>query len=136
MLVLPDTGIDQNLDESRAEWNATLLKMHLFKNDVDPALTSVLADFLESDFPGYVAQDIAVWGVPVVVAHVARMQAAALTWLQTGAGVQDVYGYYVTDAAGTLLRWAERDPAAPVPMVGAGSIYSVLPAYTDQSLGT
>jgi len=118
-----------------AAWNGTKLKMHLFQNNFTPTTSSVLANFTECTFAGYAAQDISSWGASVVVGHVATMTAAPNTFTRSTTGAaQDVYGYYITNQAGSLLYWAEKDPVGPRVVTNAGDSVTVTAALTDQSL--
>jgi hypothetical protein len=122
------------LEASRAAWNATALKIHLYKTNVTPTTSSVVGDFTEADFPGYAAQDVITWGAASVAGHVATITAASNTFTRSTTGAaQNIYGYYVTNAAGTVLYWAELDPAAPRIVTNAGDTISVTLAMTDQS---
>lgn len=136
-LVLADLGCVQRLTECRTNWNATALKLHLFKSNTTPTTSSVLGDFTESDFAGYASQTIITWTAPAMAAHVASMVAAARTFTRSSTGAsQNIYGYYVTDNGSTILLWAERDANAPIVVINNGDSYTVTPAMTDQDLST
>jgi hypothetical protein len=111
-------------------------KLHLFKSNHTPADGDVLATYtaIESTFPGYAAQTVTGWGAPVVSAHVATVTAAQLTFTRNATGAtENVYGYYVTDAANTVLLWAELDPNAPIGLTNNGDQYLVTPSVAQQS---
>jgi len=82
----------------------------LFQNDIEPDDDTVLADFDEADFDGYVAVDIppADYGAVAVVAHVAITTSTtdAVYTADSTASTQVIYGYFVLDGAGALI-WAE-----------------------------
>lgn len=133
-LVLQDGGLTNKLEQCRANWNSTALKMHLYKNNVTPATTSVLGDFTECDFAGYAAQNIVTWGAASVTAHVGKITAAANTFTRSSTGTaQNVYGYYITDAASAVLEWAELDPAGPRVVTSAGDSVTVTAVMQDQN---
>jgi len=106
--------------------NATI---HLFKNNFVPVEAQVLADFVEADFDGYAAQTLAAWGtVALNVDGDAQMVHTPIVWTHDGGATGcDVYGYYVVDAAGLVLLWAERNAAGPVLMDTLNQVYSVVP---------
>lgn len=136
-LVLADNGLSTILSELRTNWNATAIRIHLFKSNTTPTTSSVLGDFTEADFAGYAAQDLVTWAAPSVAAHVARMTAANRTFTRSTTGAaQNIYGYYVTDNSDTVLLWAERDGAAPIILTNAGDSYTITPALSEQDLST
>lgn len=133
-LVIQDGGLTNKLEQLRARWNATALKLHLYQNNFTPLVTSVLGDFTESTFAGYSAQDLVTWGAASVAAHVGKIQAAANTFTRSTTGAsQNVYGYYVTDAASAVLEWGELDPAGPRAIINAGDTYTVTCVMQDQN---
>jgi hypothetical protein len=83
---------------------------HLYQNDVDPDDDSVLADFDECDFTGYLPVSIAPsnFGAAAVVDHIAISTSSVNAEYESdpAAAAQTTYGYYVTDVADDLL-WAE-----------------------------
>lgn len=89
--------------------NGALLK--LFKNDVIPNVGTILADLVEADFTGYAASAAITWSVPVlgddglyrvIGDNKSFIAGSPLTVPNT------IYGYYVTNGAGTVLLFAER----------------------------
>lgn len=123
--------------EARANWNVTALKLHLYKNNFTPLITSVLADYTESTFAGYAAQSITGWTAATITANIAKMLADAKTFTRSSTGAtENVYGYYVTDNGSTIALWGERDANAPIPLTNLGDSYTVTPALAakDQSV--
>jgi len=95
-------------------------KVRLFTNDYIPSPTSVLADFDEATFGGYTAAD-ASWG-PVHYNEDggAGASGGAPEWVTSGAGPDEtVYGWFLTNAAGTTLLGARRLAVAQ-PATGTG----------------
>lgn len=136
-LKMADDGIRDKLERARAAWNTTALRLHLFKSNTTPTTSTVIGDFTEADFPGYAAVDIITWAAATVAAHVATIAAALRTFTRSTTGaVQNIYGYYVTNNANTILWWSERDPNAPIPLTNAGDSYTITPQLTDQDLST
>lgn len=103
--------------------------IRLFQNDYEPGSSTVLADLTVATFTGYAEVDSTTWGgafqnadgdaqvIPPVIA----------TFTATGSTIGNtVYGFYVVDAAGTALLWAERFDA-PVGFNSNGDTYSFVP---------
>jgi len=133
-LVLQDGGLTRKLEDLRAAWNSTALKMHLYSNNFTPLVTSVVGDFTECTFSGYSSQNIVTWGAASVASHIGKIQAAPITFTRSTSGAsQNVYGYYVTDAAGTVLEWAELDPSGPRVLTNAGDSVTITPVMQDQN---
>lgn len=86
--------------------------LRLFTNDLTPTADNVLADFTECTDGSYAAITLtgASWSVAT-----AGSVTAALYAIQTFnfAGSVNVYGYYVTDNAGTKVLFCERLNNAP-----------------------
>src|SRR5262249_55847391 len=103
-LKLVDTGLQRKLTDLASAWNSTPLKLHLYKSNTTPTTSSTVGSFTESTFPGYAAQNITGWAYDTVAAHVADMIATMNTFTRSTTGTaENVYGYYVTDSAGTTL---------------------------------
>lgn len=134
-LKIQDGGLSRKMADVRAAWNTTNLKLHLYSNNVTPTTASVLGDFTECTFAGYAAQSIVNWTAPSITSHVATIGADPLTFTRSTTGTsQNVYGYYVTDAASAVLYWAELDPSGPKVVTNAGDSITITPQITDQSL--
>src|ERR1700722_381205 len=118
MIFISETGIEAILNILIGIWNATNVSVHLFKNPATPSFSSAIADFTESDFPGYAPVDVTSWILGPVITNVGYMQSSTpcVFTVSSGSGLpQLAYGYYVLDDSGTLL-WAELDPNGPTPM--------------------
>ena len=134
--VFPDVGLSDNM----AAWLTGLgtLTLHLAKNNVTITRASVLTDFTEANYSGYVAQTIGTWGAPVYDAtnHRYTSTAPALTFINsTGSVGNSIYAVYIKDAGGTLI-YAEEvtgGPATPVDMTTAGKAYIYQPIFDDSS---
>ena len=136
-LKLADLGCKQILIDAASVWNATALKLHLFKSNTTPTTSDVIGTYTECDFAGYAAISMTTWATPSVAAHVATMVAAAKTFTRSTTGTaQNIYGYYVTDNANTILLWAERDSNAPIVVTNSGDSYTVTPSLSEQDLST
>jgi hypothetical protein len=124
-LKVPDVGEVALLNFIRLQLNS-LGRLRLFKNDVTPADSDTVGTYVEATFPGYAVQTTPSFTVASSVTGVAQITHPALTFLRSAGGSGDtIYGYYVTDAAGTTLYWAERDPSAPINMNVVGNSYAI-----------
>ena len=84
-------------------------KLHLFVNDVSPQKSSVVADFTEASFTDYAVHDVTWSADPLtdgsewkIISDLASFVAGAAPTPET------VYGWYLTDSAGTGLIAAKR----------------------------
>lgn len=119
-----DQGVQDELDAMKGNSPLSTAKLRLYKNNVTPTNATVLADLTEADFSGYAAQTL-VWGASSITAHIAEAAAATLSFT-ISSGTQNIYGWYVTNSAGTRLLSVERDPSAPVAMDASGlNVYSI-----------
>lgn len=87
------------------------VKVALFTNDVNPNRNSEVADFDIADFGGLTNLKAVVWGVPFGNAYSqAEVMGALLNWLTTAITLlpKTVYGYIMTDTAGTVYILGER----------------------------
>ena len=132
MLHIPLVGDLQLLTDLISVWANTLV-IHLFQNNYTPVDGTVVGDFVEATFDGYGSQGVSTWGSPTIVGPRGQTQAASNTWTKAaGTNPNLIYGYYILDGAGNLL-WAERDPAAPIPMNVAMDTYTITPGFTTRS---
>lgn len=106
-------------------------KVHLFKNNINLSPSNVVGDFEEANFTGYAVSSVIVWGAPYTAANqFAEVQGGTKQFNATGDTVGNtVYGYYVTDTAGTGLKYAERFDEG-IPMTEAGRSIVVNPKFT------
>lgn len=107
------------------------LELRLYQNNYTPTDSSQVSNFTECDFSGYVSQTITAWTAAQIIAGHASSDAAQLTFTRSGGPTSNnVYGYFVTDSAGTKIYWAERDPYAPTSMSVSGDLFRVIPNFT------
>jgi hypothetical protein len=133
--VFQDGGLERKMADIRAAWNTTKVKVHTYSNNFTPTTASILANFTENTYAGYAAQDISNWGAPSTAAHVTTIQGDPNTFTRSTTGAaENVYGYFVTDQAGTTLYYAEKDPGGPRVLTNAGDSVTITPKVTDQSL--
>lgn len=98
----------------------------LFTNDRVPTVDDVVVDYSEPGVGWYARKPISNWTPAVYAAPYASLSALPANWVNTNGPGADlvIYGYFALDSAGNLI-WAERDPAAPVTIAGAGGTYTV-----------
>jgi hypothetical protein len=132
-LVVPNDVINSILDTFLA--SNVLLK--LFSNDYSPAKDDVLADYTEVTGGGYAAITLvaADWSVTTADQCVASQTEKTFTFTGATTAPGTIYGYYVTNAAGTVLLWAERFSSSVLPFEPAnGSEIAITPRITGESL--
>lgn len=127
--VFPDDGLVQ----AALNMLGTGIQYRLYTNDVTPTLFSVVGDFSEAAFGGYVpvALTVADFGLVQVLNHVGIIQAAAIAFQNTSGGNVTCYGYFVLDDQGNVLAAARFDSA---PLVRAdGESFIIIPIFGDLS---
>jgi hypothetical protein len=110
------------------------LSLRLFKNNITPASTDVLADYTESTFTGYAAVTLTSgsWTVTAATsgAPATATQTSATTFTCTGTTSELTYGYYLLQTAGTGLMWAERFSDGPYTIANNGDKVILTPSIT------
>lgn len=103
-------------------FNSTSLR--LFRNDVVPATTDLVSNYLAANFPGYTnktitpTRGILADGSPVLI--------SSASWTRSTTGIaQIVYGWYWTSPTGTALIAAGRF-ATPRVMAMANDLVAVI----------
>lgn len=132
-VVLPNTAqldLLNTMSAALAPWDGA--KVHLYKAPVAIGPGMVLADFtaVAADFTGYTASAAVVWAAAFYQEDGTPVLTADLKTFTVGSPVvttNTVYGYYLTDSAGTTLLWA-RQFDAPVVMGIAGQSLEVIPS--------
>ena len=95
--------------------------LKLYKNNVTIAETSAVADFTEADFTGYSAATLTGSSFTVTDADPSEASYAVQEFTSSaGSQNQDVYGYYVTNGAGTIALWAEAFSDGPYNIANNG----------------
>jgi hypothetical protein len=129
-IVVPSQGLEDILEYALNKTEPTEVKLKLFKNDLTPDADTVIGDFTESDIAGYDAGGKTLAGASWTVATATGTEGtfAEQTWTFTEAG--SIYGYYVTNNAGTAVLWCERFTDAPHTFPSGGGTESITPAIT------
>ena len=127
-LLVPDVGEVELLARALNKNTPDDVELHLYKTDVTPAEGDVVGDYTECDAAGYASVTLtgASWTVSTA-AGTTTGSYAQQTFTFTAA--QDVYGYYCTNAAGTVLLWAEKFSSTFSIPSGGGTI-KVTPKIT------
>lgn len=139
-VIFTQAGLEYDLNVLVSNYSG--LKMGLFQNNVTPSLTTSLSDLVECNFEGYTASHppdgraaVAGWSGVTFNTPSAQSTATSISWTATGgAVVNNVYGYFVINAAGVLVFF-EKNPAGPVPINAAGQSYFVGLTKTLQNQG-
>jgi hypothetical protein len=120
-LLVADTGDVLALQRMLNFVAADNCKLHLFSNSYTPAKGDTVASYTECVGTGYAAATCtgASWSV-TTVSHVTTATYPAITF--TFSVAQTVYGYYITNNAGTTLIGAEAFPSALTIPSGGGTV--------------
>jgi hypothetical protein len=103
----------------------------LYQNDFTPVGTMILADFTVATYDGYSSQVIDPWDSPILnVNGFAETVGPQLEFRPNGSTTPNViYGYYVLNAAGNALLYAERFEN-PITLNGALTALYLTPVFT------
>lgn len=105
--------------------------LKLYQNDVTPGESDTTSTYTEATWTGYSAKTLTGGSWTVTSADPSEASYAQQTYTSTaGSQNQNNYGYYVTNAGGTVLLWAERFTSAPYTIVNNGDTISVTPKFT------
>lgn len=107
--------------------------LRLYQNDVTLSRSTVIGDFTEPTDPGYAPITLTSTGWSFAeVGTTGVVEAEYADQIFTLTGEQDIYGYFVTNSAGTLLLWAQ--PGECVGRFTSGGTYVVSPKFTAKSV--
>jgi hypothetical protein len=107
-------------------------KVHLYANPLVPTPTTDLADFTTATFTGYATSGAIVWGTPFVNGDGLPTVAGGLvTFASTSPFTvgNTIYGYYVTNGAGSVLLFSEQFDT-PIVISAALQAVMVLPTFS------
>ena len=128
-LVMSSIGDVESLKRVLNYSAADDVKIHLFTNNHTPVAADTLSNYTESTATGYGAVTLTGtdWTISTIGGVTTATHATAVTFTYTAA--ENVYGYYITNNASTVLLWAELfSTYCPIPS-GGGSV-SVIPKIT------
>lgn len=127
-LNFPDVGENLALEMIVNKTAPSNLTVRLYQSNTTPAEGDTAGTYTESTFTGYSAAALTAgtWGA---AASGTITYGAQLTFTCSGASAQSVYGYYVTNAGGTLL-YSERDASAPFAITNSGDAVKLTPTIS------
>jgi hypothetical protein len=140
-IVISNEGEALLLEYAMGKTAAADQKLRLYTNDYTPLHTSVVASFTEMGaVQGYTLKTLTTtsWGAatPGTGTGTSTSNKASIAYAQqtftadgTG-GSQTVYGYFVTDNAGTTLLYAERFSTAKT-YANVGDAIKITPGITN-----
>lgn len=131
-VVYPKEGRSKHLNLIRS--NGGSFEMRLFKNNLTPDLDTVVGDFTECDFSGYLAIGLSWGAVTINGDDNAEMVALVASFTHDGGATSNnVYGWYLVGGVGgtEYLAFCERFVDAPRSMAGATDVINVTPAQTQ-----
>lgn len=117
-LRIPNSGEGIALQAMLGKTAMTTLTLRLYSNNVTISDTTVAGSFTEVTGSGYAAQALTAANWTVTEGTPTSAQYPQATFTFTGAA-GNVYGYYITNAAGTLLL-AEAFTAGPFNIAATG----------------
>lgn len=112
-----------------APWNGAIV--HLYKTLIAITPNLVIGDLDEADFTNYAASSAVVWGAAHYDPLGTPVVAGDAKAFNTGVAptvFNTIYGYYLTDGAGTKLIFA-RQFDNPVILTQANQGFEVIPSY-------
>lgn len=105
-------------------------RLKLFVNNHIPVGNDTVLDYVEATYPGYAGINLNSWSAAYLNgANEAQTDETIRTITSTGSSAESVYGYFVTNIAGSTLYWAELNPSGPVAITSSGIPYSVQPKF-------
>lgn len=125
-LTVPSAGANEILTRALNKGATGDVKLKLFTNNLTVGDGNVVGDVTESTGTGYAAETLAgaSWTITGDQASYAQV-----TFTYTGAEA-NVYGYYITNSAGTILLWVEKFTDGPYSIPAGGGTIKVTPTIT------
>lgn len=130
-LVQPNEGAQEALARMLNKSATGDVVLRLFKNNYTPVKGATVASFTEADFTGYAAKTLTGASWSITSANPAVASYAKQTFTCSGGAAQSVYGYYVTNGAGTKVLWAELFTDGPYAIDPTDHDIEVTPVYTQ-----
>jgi hypothetical protein len=115
-------------------WATVGLYVNLFSNNITPVHNTPLSSFTACTYPGYARQAMTTWGTPAFNGTFWTMSAPILTFTDTGAGPDNVYGYFITDFGGSQWFWAQLAPSPPIVLGTTQPSLGIIPNFAYQDI--
>lgn len=122
-LTVVDTGETEALARLLNNSATGDVAIHLYSNNVTISDASVIGDFTLITSPAAITLTGATWTIATGTANYPQQTF-------TFAGAATVYGYVVTNAAGTILLWAEAFTDGPYSIPAGGGTVKVTPTIS------
>ena len=121
-LLVPDVGENEIAKRFLNSENSVL---KLYTNDYTPVEGSTVGSFIECAVAGYAEKTLTAssWSIISDTGSYAEQEFLPTTAVSC-------YGYFVTNAAETIVLWAERFTSAPFTMPAGGGSIKVTPSIT------
>ena len=131
-LVHPNVGAQEALSRWLNKSATGDVKLKLYQSNTTPGETDTVATYTQATFTGYAAITLTGASWTVTNADPASASYAQQSFTSSaGAQNQNVYGYFVTNSADTVLLWAERFTDGPYNVVNNGDVVKVTPVFTQ-----
>ena len=106
--------------------------LKLFMNNLTVVIGTVIGDFVEANFHGYLAVVTTLWNTPRVALDGSAESISPLAVFNFTAGTPtcDVYGYWLEDSKGNLVL-AGNFEGAPIAMASVGDQIALLLTFTE-----
>lgn len=128
MIIVPIVGATALLDDLLDDVTTWY---HLYVTDITLSVDTVLGDFVEASFPGYLPLLVSTWAPSLWDVDRAVSNADPAVWTRGGPpSLVTVYGYYVTDGMVGPLLWCERRTEGGIVLNNPGEQCQVLPKTT------
>lgn len=103
--------------------------LRLFTNNLTPDGNTAIGAFTQCTDGSYAPIPLSAWPSAVLAGALATFTFSDETF--SFAGIQDIYGAYITDVANSVLYWSARRDAAPIPFITfAGATLLVHPTVS------
>lgn len=102
------------------------VKCHLYSNDITPGKSDVIGDYTLITNPAAKTLVSGTWDYDSIPGTATYAQQDFVI-----PGTETVYGYVVTNSAGTIVLWAERSDSAPYNFGSDGGTMNIDPKYTQ-----
>lgn len=126
-LLVPDVGERELLGRALNKETPDDVIIHLYTNNKTPAEGDVLGGYTEATAAGYASITLtgASWTISTV-SNTTTGEYAQVSFDFTAAE-PNIYGYYVTDNANSILLWAERFSDGPYAIPSGGGSVKITP---------